>query len=310
MAFTTGAALVLVPEEARSGSSLQDLLVTQRVTHAMLPPVVLGSMEPSDALCLDSLSVGGEECPGDVVARWSPGRRMINAYGPTETTVCATMSAPLSGDEAPPIGMAIRNTLVYVLDAGLEPVPQGVVGELYVAGAGLARGYLGRAGLTAERFVAAPYGIEPGSRMYHTGDLARWRADGTLEFMGRADDQVKIRGFRIEPGEIESALVEQASVAQAAVVMREEGLGGPQLVAYVVASTHSQPEADTLRRTLAARLPDYMVPSAVVTLEALPLTPNGTAGLARAGASERALPCATNPGRNDPVRTLCRRLIP
>src|SRR5262249_31033806 len=157
-----------------------------RVTHVTLPPAVLATVPDDRPLPLETLVVAGDACSPDLVARWSARRRMVNAYGPTETTVCATISAPLSGDGVPPIGRPIPQTRVYVLDANLKPAPIGAAGELYVAGAGLARGYLKRPALTAERFLADPYST-PGARMYRTGDLVRWRHDGNLEFLGRAD---------------------------------------------------------------------------------------------------------------------------
>jgi amino acid adenylation domain-containing protein/non-ribosomal peptide synthase protein (TIGR01720 family) len=268
MAFASAAALVLIEGE-RGGASLREALVTQRVTHALLPLAVLESLEEFPDLPLECLTNGGEALPGEVVARWSGGRRMVNAYGPTETTVCATMSAPLSGKAKPPIGSPILNMQVFVLDANLELTPPGVAGELYISGAGLARGYLNRPGLTAERFVANPF-VPRGTRMYRSGDVARWREDGTLEFIGRADQQVKVRGFRIELGEIEAALLAHSEIAQAAVAAMDK-----QLIAYLVPRNGNLPATAELRHALSQQLPDYMVPAVFVSLPALPLTPNG-----------------------------------
>ena len=234
MAFTTGAALVVPRDDQRSGTPLRELLVQHGVTHASLPPVVLPTLDGEEELPLTHLVVGSEALSAELVEKWSRGRILIHAYGPTETSIVSTMSAPLSGRQAPPIGKPIINTRVYVLDERLRPVAIGVPGELYIAGAGLARGYLNRAAITAERFLADPYG-KAGSRMYRTGDLVRWRANGDLEFIGRTDQQVKIRGFRVELGEIESALLKHARVREALVIAREDSSGQKQLVGYVIA---------------------------------------------------------------------------
>ncbi len=274
LAWSSGATLVLAPDSALSGPALQQLLIEQRISHATLTPPVLATLQRSPELKLECLVVAGEACGQELVARWSGGLRMINAYGPTETTVCATMSAPLQPDGKAPIGTPIEGTRVYVLDAALEPTPAGVTGELYIAGVGLARGYLNRPGLTAQRFVADPYG-GPGSRMYRSGDLARWHDDGVLEYLGRADQQVKVRGHRIELGEIEAALCAQESIAQAVVVVREEESVGKYLMAYVVGRPGHPVDAARTSGSLAERLPQYMVPTHLVVLPELPLTPAG-----------------------------------
>ncbi|MEV0401886.1 amino acid adenylation domain-containing protein [Actinoallomurus sp. NPDC050550] len=268
VALLSGATLVLAPEDRLvPGAPLAELVAEQRITHATLPPAALPTLDGLPPGL--TLVVAGEACPPELVEHWSRDHRMINAYGPTETTVATTVSAPLSGRVVPPMGTPVANTRVYVLDERLRPVPPGVPGELYAAGLSLARGYLGRPDLTAERFVADPYGA-PGERMYRTGDLVRLRADGRLEYLGRTDHQVKIRGFRVEPGEVEAVLAEHEGVSRAAVVVRDDS-GGRRLVAYVVG------DADPvgLRAFVRERLPKYMVPAAVVPLPELPLTANG-----------------------------------
>ena len=229
---------------------------------------------------LKQLLAGGDVLPIATVRRVKeqyPGLTIINGYGPTETTTFACTRVITDQDmdgERIPIGPPIANTRVYVLDRNLSPVPIGVAGELYISGAGLARGYLNRPELTAERFIACPFG-PPGERMYRTGDLARWCPDGAIDFLGRADSQVKIRGFRVEPGEIETALVGIDAVAQAVVIARVIA-GDTRLVAYLVVRPGAAlPPASELRTILAARLPDYMVPASFVPIDALPLTVNG-----------------------------------
>jgi nonribosomal peptide synthetase DhbF len=274
LALLSGAALVLAPGRLVPGEELAAYAADRGVTHLNVPASILCMMSPESLASCPNLIIGGESAAPHLVEHWSKGRRMISAYGPTETTVCATMSDPLAGAIVPPLGRPIWNTRVYVLDAGLEPAPAGVCGELYIAGDGLARGYLGNPGLTAERFIACPFG-PPGARMYRTGDLARWRADGTLEFLGRADRQVKIRGFRIEPTEIEAVLGSMDGIGQAAVVPREIA-GEVRLVAYLAAPPgQSLPALPDLRANIAALLPSYMVPAHWVTLSEFPLTANG-----------------------------------
>ncbi|WP_037882326.1 non-ribosomal peptide synthetase, partial [Streptomyces sp. NRRL S-378] len=277
-AFCFGGTLVVPAPGPLVGDALGDFLEDRRISCADMPPSVLATLPERDFRALRVLSVGGEACPPSLISRWADGRRMLNLYGPTESTISATASEPLSADDpsaSAPIGAPVRGTRAYVLDARLQLVPQGVPGELYLAGEGLARGYLRRSGLTAERFVADPFG-PAGGRMYRTGDLVRLRGDGQLEFVGRADDQVKIRGFRIELGEIEAVLGRFPELHQVAVVVREDRPGDKRLVAYVVAeSAGAGLSADDLRAHAGRSLPDYMVPTAFVTMERLPLTVNG-----------------------------------
>ncbi|MFG3053065.1 amino acid adenylation domain-containing protein [Kitasatospora sp. NPDC048239] len=280
-ALCEGATVVLArPEGHKDPAYLAALIAGQHVTTLHFVPSMLRAFleEPSVAERCAGLRrafCSGEALPGDVVDRWYatlPGVPLHNLYGPTEAAVDVTHhhTAPAAG--VVPIGRPVWNTRLYVLDAALRPAPVGVPGELYLAGVQLARGYLGRPGLTAERFTADPHG-GPGERMYRTGDLVRWAPDGTVEYLGRTDDQVKVRGFRIELGEIEAALEALPGVVQAAVTARELTPGGArQLVGYLVPAP-ADPEA--LRSELARTLPEHMVPAVLIGLDALPLSLNG-----------------------------------
>ena len=274
-ALCNGATLHLGSKEnLLPGPPLQAFIRERGITHALLPPSSLPLMTSAALPSLKVLIVGGEACSPPLIKTWSSGRACWNAYGPTECTVAGATALCQADDRTVPIGKPLPNYRAYVLDGDLQLSPVGVAGELYIAGEGLARGYLNRPGLTAERFVACPYG-EAGERMYRTGDLVRWRSDGELEFLGRIDHQVKIRGFRIELGEVEVVLQAHGSVSQAVVVAREDVAGDKRLVGYVVGADGDAPDTSELRSHLKRLLPDYMVPSAFVVLEALPLTVNG-----------------------------------
>ncbi|HZI16962.1 MAG TPA: amino acid adenylation domain-containing protein [Pyrinomonadaceae bacterium] len=277
--FTTlaaGAALVGADAESLlPGPGLLRLLREQSVTVVTLPPSVSASLPAEDLPALRTVIAAGESCPADVAARWGAGRRFLNAYGPTEATICVTVHEHAGADGRPPIGRPIGNARVYLLDGDMNPVPVGVPGELWAGGLGVARGYLRRPGLTAERFAPDPFSAEPGARLYRTGDLARYLEDGSVEYLGRVDHQVKVRGFRIEPGEIEAALDQHPAVRQCAVVARDETGAGNRLVAYLVGGEGGAPNVGELRGFLSGLLPDYMLPSVFVVLDELPLNANG-----------------------------------
>ena len=285
-ALLYGGRVAVVPDSvARSAEDFHALLVAEQVTVLSQTPSAFYALQAADALKpelgrqlkLQAVVFGGEALEPQRLATWlqaHPGfPRLINMYGITETTVHASFREILDGDvgsTTSPIGVPLAHLGFFVLDAWLQPVPAGVVGELYVAGAGTGYGYVGRAGLTGTRFVACPFG-GPGSRMYRTGDLMSWDADGQLRYLGRADEQVKIRGYRIELGDVQAALSALDGVEQAVVIAREDRPGDKRLVGYVTGTA----DLATAREALAERLPAYMVPAAVVAIDALPLTVNG-----------------------------------
>ncbi|MGW3485615.1 amino acid adenylation domain-containing protein, partial [Rhodococcus indonesiensis] len=287
--FTAGATLVVVPPQAYGGTELAEVLHAGRVTHLDATPAVLATLDPDAHPEIGTVVVGGDACPPDLADRWSRGRKFLNAYGPTEATVTATFAAPHRRGAGVDVGAPIRGMRALVLDRWLQPVPVGVTGELYLAGPGVARGYLGRPDLTAARFVADP--SAPGERMYRTGDLVRWRgvslglpgepeghtggAAAVLEFAGRTDHQVKIRGFRVELGEVDAALLRHETVARAVTVGTSTPAGATVLAAYVVGRPGTPVDGGALRAALADTLPAYLVPAVVTVLPELPLTPVG-----------------------------------
>ncbi|MFE6197710.1 amino acid adenylation domain-containing protein [Streptomyces sp. NPDC057838] len=300
-----GHELHLVPEDVRRDpDALRAFLAGNRIEFIELSPSLLAEVVARGGDWrgeLKVLGVGGEAVPPDLwrVLRETAGLAAHNLYGPTECTVDSA-DCDLSLSDRPAIGRPVAGATLYILDGHLNPVPTGVEGELYIAGEGLARGYLGRPGTTASRFVADPFSPRPGTRMYRTGDIARWTPRGLVECLGRVDDQVKIRGYRVEPGEIEAVLLDHALVERAAVVVREDTPGVRRLVAYVVTAPAAPPAEETarlLRRAAAAVLPDHMVPSAFVPVGAFPLTLNGKLDTAALPAPSRAAGPAAQPPR-------------
>ncbi|UPG67492.1 amino acid adenylation domain-containing protein [Gordonia hongkongensis] len=274
MAHGTGGRLVVAPPDVYGGPALAKLIRREQVSHAVLTPSALATV-PADGLdTLRVLATAGEPVGPELVSRWADGRNMINLYGPTESTIWATAGTPLRAGDPITIGTAVGPVGTMVLDTWMRPVPQGVVGELYLVGPGLADGYVGRPATTAARFVACPADA-PGTRMYRTGDLVRVSRSGALEYVGRNDFQVKVRGTRVEVGEIDARLGSRADVAYAVTVPRG-GNGTPHcLVSYVTATAGASLSGDELRASLERSLPAYMVPAAVVVLDEIPLTPTG-----------------------------------
>ncbi|QSQ26355.1 amino acid adenylation domain-containing protein [Pyxidicoccus parkwayensis] len=285
--LVAGAELHLAPRDSLlPGAPLREVLDSRGITTVTLTPSSLSQLDSEGLSSLETVISAGEACSPELARRWTSRRRLLNGYGPTEATVCATVSTELDA-ERPDIGRPIANMRAYVLDGRGQPVPPGVPGELYLGGPGVARGYLGRPDLTAERFIPDALSGESGARLYRTGDRVRHRLDGRLEYVGRTDHQVKVRGFRIELGELEAALRQYPGVSDAVATVREEPPGTKRLVGYLVADAAAL-DVTALRAFLKERLPEHMVPAAFVALDALPLSPAGKVDRAALPASDTA----------------------
>ncbi|MGD9898612.1 MAG: amino acid adenylation domain-containing protein [Calditrichaceae bacterium] len=277
-ALTSGATLYLTSQDSMlPGEGFVKLMKKSRITNAVLPPSVLSVVDSTQFSDLDTLASGGDVCTREIVDRWSSGRNFYNAYGPTETTVAASwyLTEKMPADRTNiPIGRPLPNYRIYILDKELKPVPEGIPGEMHIGGEGLARGYLKKPDLTAGKFIPDPFNPDAGSRMYKSGDLTRFLPDGNIEFLGRIDNQVKIRGYRIELGEIESALLFHDEVEEA-IVMSKEVAGNKQLIAYIVPARRDKVNAEQLRTHLKSTMPDYMIPSAFMFLDRMPVAATG-----------------------------------
>ena len=300
MALGSGASLYIGSRDSlMPGVGMSQWLRNNKITHITIPPSALAVMPKDELPTLKTIVVAGEACPPELISHWAKGRQFVNAYGPTESTVCATMAECSPECYVPPIGRPISNTQIYILDRNLQPVPIGVPGEIYIGGVGLARGYLNREDLTNQKFIPNPFdnskvksGATPRrrktqgnahqesqkSKLYKTGDLGRYLADGNIEFIGRIDHQVKIRGFRIEIGEIEALVSQYPDIKENVVIAQSDPAGDKRLVVYIVPKQESTQDTSLIpqiRQFLKQKLPEYMIPAAFVLLDAFPLTPNG-----------------------------------
>ncbi|NEO77384.1 amino acid adenylation domain-containing protein [Moorena sp. SIO4G3] len=300
MALGSGASLYMGSRDIlMPGAGLSQWLQEKKITHITIPPSALAAMPKDELPTLKTIVVAGEACPPELISHWAKGRQFVNAYGPTESTVCATMAECSPECYVPPIGRPISNTQIYILDRNLQPVPIGVPGEIYIGSVGLARGYLNREDLTNQKFIPNPFdnskvksGATPRrrktqgnahqesqkSKLYKTGDLGRYLADGNIEFIGRIDQQVKIRGFRIEIGEIEALVSQYPDIKENVVIAQSDPAGDKRLVVYIVPKQESTQDTSLIpqiRQFLKQKLPEYMIPAAFVLLDAFPLTPNG-----------------------------------